>query len=88
MYDEKKAKELCRVLRLIEAEQRDAKDDAKRHKARIDDLWEEAKQLREDLENRNQPILFGDPPQTMNALDDTPGDEGGGSTEEDGEPEL
>lgn len=88
MYDEQKAKELCRVLRLIEAEQEDAKSDAKRHKARIDELLEEAKEIREDLENMNQPILFADdPPPKMEALDDTRG-RGDEAAEEDGEPQL
>lgn len=52
MYTEAKAKQLCRVLRNIDAEQQSAKSDSKAHKDRIDELLDEAKELRIDLESK------------------------------------
>lgn len=57
MYTEAKAKKLCRVLAAIDAEQQAAKYDAKAHKERIDELLEDAKTIRIELES-NQVGLF------------------------------
>jgi ribosome modulation factor len=72
MIDEAKAKELLHVLRLIDAEQKAAKEDAKEHKGRIDELLDEALDLRSALEGTS-PTLFDEQPEDV---DDKPrGDE-------------
>lgn len=78
MVDEEMVSELLRVLRAIDAEKEAAKEDAKEHKERIDELMNDAQLLRVRLERGDDRTLFdeegeGDAePQRMTALDDAP----------------
>lgn len=76
MVNETLVNELLRVLRAIDAEKEAAKEDAKEHKDRIDELMDEAQGLRARLEGDDRTLFDeegeGDAePQRMTALDDT-----------------
>lgn len=92
MVDETLVNELLRVLRAIDAEKEAAKDDAKEHKERIDELMDEAQNIRAKLEGTG-PTLFDeteddDEPQRMSGLDDAPASSEEAAEDEDDAPPV